>query len=224
MKKKNKTLLITSLVILTTAIGGVATAVATDGFTQFGNKERPLVVDNSRIAVTMHGTQDSKWTYCYVYMDHPKLEDSYIPESWPGIMPKDKVNKDGYDYISYLGDDTYTIEFTNLLPLEYEDYSKFVEDGGTINVVLSYASEDNSGYIQSKDILLDESGNHYFSMPTENYGDVAHNVQKFEKYEFVEIEKEEEEEKEDSTSCTSTSTSSSTETTSNNITSSDTTE
>lgn len=206
MKKKTKKILggVSVALIIGAVVGG--TAYLTKGFKDFDIfKPTEKVVDDSRVAFTIYGTENGKWTSAYVFMNHPDLEDAYLPlGSWEGIMPKDKVGKEDYDYITYNGNNSYTIELTDLLPLEYDDFSKFLEDGGTCGLILSYATEDNLGRIQSSDILIEESGNHYYSMPTENNGQVSHNVVKFEKYAVVEDEEKEdtskEETKEESTS------------------------
>lgn len=201
MKKKTKKALngLCAVLILGGVVGG--TAYLTDGFKNFDFfKPTEKVVDDSRVAITMYGSHESKWTSAYVFMNHPDLEEAYLPlGSWEGIMPKDKVGKEDYEFITYNGNNSYTIELTELLPLEYDDFSKFIEDGGTCGVILSYATEDNMGRIQSADIVIEESGNHYLTLPTENYGSVSRNVVKYEKYAVVEDEASDEKQEETKT-------------------------
>ncbi|MCH5179934.1 MAG: hypothetical protein J1F32_01815 [Erysipelotrichales bacterium] len=197
MKRKTKNTL-TGICATILALGALAGGLAllTNGFKEFdmfGIKE----VDNSRVAITTKGTRGSKSVATYVFFDHPDLEFDSNIGTWPGIVAKDVVGTDGYDYVTDNEDGTYTIELTSILPLGYEDFGLFIKEGGTCGVVISYGDEESR--IQSKDFFIEESGNHHLTLPTHNKGDITDTIVKFYK-ETLEDDETKEDEKKESTS------------------------
>lgn len=201
--KVNKKLLSTVLItVLSTGLVVGVVGGVTNGFEDWNlkNWKNNLIsedkIDNTRVALTMPGTYKEQDTYLYVYMDHPKLEDTYELYEWPGISLRNKYKTEGFEYISFDDNNLYTIELTSLLPLDYENYEEFQVSGGTIGAVVSYVNEDGER-IQSDNIVLNESGKHTVKMPRRNHDKVSHSVTKY-------IIEEVEEEKNNNTSSTGT--------------------
>ncbi len=210
MKRKTKNTIITlGAVVIAFGLSGAGSALLTNGFKDFKMFGIDQVIDNSRIAVTSKGSKGTSWVSTYVYFTHPELEEEKQVKTWPGMMAKELV--DEVDYVTYQGNNDYTIELTHLMPLKYTNFEKFFKDGGTCGVVLSYETE--SGRIQSADYMITESGNHYLPLPTENEEEIkATKIEKFTHYGFVSNSKtsdqKSDEEKESSTKDTSSQASS----------------
>lgn len=183
MKRKTKNTIITiGAVVIAFGLLGAGSALLTDGFKDFKMFGIDKVTDNSRIAVTSKGSKGTSWVSTYVYFTHPDLEEEKQVKTWPGMMAKELV--DEADYVTYQGNNDYTIELTHLMPLKYTNFEKFFKDGGTCGVVLSYETE--GGRIQSADYMITESGNHYLPLPTENEEEIkATKIEKFTHYGFA---------------------------------------
>lgn len=189
MKKKNKNRL---LIFLTALISGGVVGSAfyiTNGFKNFDLiKDEKTVVDETRVAISFHGTRSAKDVSAYVFMQIPDVEEAHVPFAWPGLMPTSAINSKEYDFVTYNGKNAFTIELTDLLPEGYDDFSNFIEDGGKLGVILSYMNEDDTIRIQSQDYFIEESGNHILSLPTKQYDKITSEIVKFEKYVYVEDE------------------------------------
>lgn len=137
------------------------------------------VVDDSRIAVSVKGhASDDRQVNLYMFTDHPLMSESKYQWAWPGITPEKEYKKEGFEFITLSGRNTYTVELTDFLPLEYTNFTDFVESGGSLKVIVSVPSDDHFDLYQSSDIELKEAGNHYISAPNDS-GFVTHSVVNF---------------------------------------------
>lgn len=138
------------------------------------------VIDDSRVSVTMKGSYNGKNTNLYVFIDHPDLSGTYVPYSWSGIT-LNQIDLSEYKNISKEGN-IYTIELTDMfkeLNIGYDTFTNFYKYGGSLGVIISYPTYDNFDLIQSDDLIIRESGNHYLSIPNDNKGYVSDIVVKY---------------------------------------------
>ena len=130
--KVNKKLLSTVLItVLSTGLVVGVVGGVTNGFEDWNlkNWKNNLIsedkIDNTRVALTMPGTYKEQDTYLYVYMDHPKLEDTYELYEWPGISLRNKYKTEGFEYISFDDNNLYILQLIfvnvqNLLSFQHQ--------------------------------------------------------------------------------------------------------
>lgn len=180
-----KIVLVSMLTFVTMA--GIGTLIY-NPFNEQINKEEEKVIDESRVAVSFLGSYGAKQTSVYAFFEHPDLAEPLALWDWAGVAPRSLVGTDGYDFITSNGGNSYTVEFTELLPLGYTSYEEYLNDDGALTVIISYAGENADSRIQTQNITLNESGNHIIGLPTASYESVSHTVEKF--YKVVEKDDE----------------------------------
>ena len=171
-----------------------ALALCTNNFTSLNpkdykdNLEALKEVDDARLTVTVDAmTAEEQDIYLYVEMGHTKLTSAEkVLGNGMGISlaieAKEDEHKDAIKFIEAKekGEvDQYEIDLTGYLPLQYDNVTEFLEEGGFINVKVSYyADEAQETVVESLPVMITEAGNYDLSYPTENGGtvEVVHTV------------------------------------------------
>ena len=154
------------------ALGGIG--VLTEGFTEFDKDQLFGEAESSRVAISFEQTEKDGEVSLFAYFNHEDLETTYqLETNTTGLIASQVVGTDGFDYVTVDKDDVYTVELTSLLPLEYDNYNEYLEDGGKCYVILV---KDGIVY---ETYEVEKSGNHIVTFDDENIGELDVNVDKF---------------------------------------------
>lgn len=141
----------------------------------FSDKETDEI-DNSRVALTVTGLSNDKYTYVMFDSSFPNKENVSLFENGNTIIPK--MMESDYDFISVYSTDSYMIELTSLLPYEYTSASEYFEDGGKIMATIFYYETDGTRVV-SEEIIIEESGNHIIDELKTNGQKLNHLIEDF---------------------------------------------
>ena len=137
-------------------------------------------IDNSRVAITVDGhTQNDEYIYVLISASHPNDDDIDLFEDGANAIIPSIYYRD-LSFVKLVDTDTYMIELTNILPLDYTNAQEFFDDGGKFIVTLMHYDEDGNR-CESTELIINESGNYIVeSFTTTVTGKVmVHKVEKF---------------------------------------------